>query len=80
MHQRGCFTIHGKCEKPFDDFKDVNDFIKRVRIKFEAKPKILEELNQLYVNYYSIYPDFEGMKNMIKQCGSLFNLKLNHKL
>jgi hypothetical protein len=75
LHQRGCFTIHGKCEKPLDDFKDVNDFIKRVRIKFEAKPKILEELNQLYVNYYSIYPDFEGMKNMIKQWGSLFNLK-----
>ena len=27
-----------------------------------------------YINDYSVYPDYNGMEKMIKNCGSLFNL------
>jgi len=74
LHQRGCFTIHGICQEALDDIGDIKNFIRRILVKSESKTKIIRELNQLYVNYYSIYPDFDGMKNMIKQKGSLFNL------
>ena len=74
LHQRGCFTIQGICKEALDDITDIKNIIRRILIKCEFKTKIIKQLNQLYVNYYSIYPDFEGMSKMIKQKGSLFNI------
>ncbi len=68
--QRGVFTIHGESN---DEFRP-DLFMKRIIIKKEFKRKILDELNKLYVNDYSIYPDFAGMKNLIINRKGLFNL------
>lgn len=75
LHQRGCFTIHGTNKVEIDCLPEAIPCIKRLDIKSSDKKKLLEELNYLYINQYSIYPDFEGMQKMIKDKGSLFNLK-----
>lgn len=76
LHQRGVFTIQGLSIDKLDIVEETNDLIKRFKISASFKQSILEELNQLNVNHYSIYPDFEGMSEMLKRNGSLFNIKL----
>jgi len=61
LHQRGVFTIHGLSNDKLDVVEEAKDLIERFKIPASSKQSILEELNQLYVNHYSIYPDFEGM-------------------
>jgi len=75
LHQRGCFTIHGCNETKIENMSVMTKHITRITIKGESKKSILEELNRLYINEYSIYPDFEGMQKMVKDTGSLFNIK-----
>lgn len=75
IHQRGCFTIHGIDTSELDTVKEAIDCVQRIEIKASIKLDLLNELNQLYINEYSIFPDFEGMKEMVKNHGSLFNLK-----
>lgn len=78
-NQRGCFTIFGIDKHKFDYWIEAKESLDSVIIKAKKKNNILEELNLLYVNEYSVYPDFEGMSNMIKKWGSLFNFKNNIK-
>ena len=75
LHQRGCFTIHGKCHAPIDSIQNIDSFLRRVLIKAEFKKAILYELHLMYINHYSIYPDFEGMSKVIRRYGSLFTIK-----
>ena len=75
LHQRGCFTIHGKNDDAIENMPLMMEHITRIPIDGKSKKQILEELNCLYVNEYSIYPDFEGMQKMIKDTGSLFNVQ-----
>ena len=74
LHQRGAFTIHGLCHEDIFFIPEANDCIKTFNIKAENKKEILKDLNYLYINHYSIFPDFDGMQNMIKRTGSLFNI------
>ena len=74
LHQRGCFTIHGLCATDLSDFSETRDLLKRINIKSDNKSKIISELNKLYINDYSIYPDFKGMSELIKRNNGLFNL------
>jgi len=74
LHQRGCFTIHGICKEPLETFQEAFSCIRRINIEAKYKASLLKELNYLYVNHYSIYPDFDGMQKMIKAKGSLFNI------
>ena len=74
LHQRGCFTIHGINPAAIDKFILAKREIERIFIPALRKENLLLELNQLYINDYSIFPDFEGMKKMIKKRGSLFNI------
>ncbi len=75
LHQRGAFTIHGHCREDMNYIPDAVKCMEKINIKAEHKQKILKELNHLYINEYSIFPDFEGMSSMIKKYGSLFNVK-----
>jgi len=75
LHQRGAFTIHGLCREDMNFIPDAIKCMKKINIKAEYKADLLKELNCLYINEYSIFPDFEGMKSMIKRYGSLFNIK-----
>ena len=74
LHQRGCFTIHGCNETAMENMDKVIKFITRIPINGKSKKTLLNELNQLYINEYSIYPDFDGMQKMVKDTGSLFNI------
>jgi len=73
FHQRGCFTIHGLDNSSLDNYAERISCIKRIKIEANAKDDILDSLNKLYINEYSIYPDFEGMKKLIARRGGLFN-------
>jgi hypothetical protein len=74
IHQRGCFTIHGQNTLPMERFAIADPFLRRIDIKGADKSKYLKELNLLYINHYSVYPDFEGMSRTIQQNGGLFNI------
>lgn len=78
VHQRGCFLIWGKNERPFEDIvrkiKCKKPILDCFTIKGSCKETILNELNMFYINPYSIYPDYKGMSEMIKSHGGLFNL------
>lgn len=74
VNQRGCFLIYGNDKTPFDEIKEVSSFLDFFTIDKNFKEQILNELNMFYVNEYSIYPDYYGMKKMITRYGGLFNL------
>ena len=76
INQRGCFIIAGTSRDEFDDWEVTKMFLEYYLIKKENKNTILKELNLLYINEYSVYPDFHGMSKMIKKWGSLFNCTL----
>ncbi|MBN2440496.1 MAG: hypothetical protein JXJ04_04105, partial [Spirochaetales bacterium] len=75
LNQRGCFIIYGKNKSELDTFSETNGCLDYITIKINNKKKILDELNLLYINDYSVYPDYQGMDRMIKKYGSLFNYK-----
>ena len=74
LHQRGVFTIQGEVETPLDDLSEFKEYSCRIVIEKTAKKKILDSLNKLYINSYSIYPDFSGMQTQMERRGGLFNL------
>jgi hypothetical protein len=72
LHQRGTFLVWGE-----DTGFDIKHQIKQkdsIIIPHNAKGKILEELNKLYINEYTVYPDYVGMRKMMESRGSLFNV------
>jgi hypothetical protein len=74
LHQRGVFTIHGTNQSPFEDIIEDNKLIIRIKIPFNSKKNLLNQLSKLYINDYSIYPDFEGMASTMKDQKGLFNI------
>lgn len=74
LHQRGCFTIHGLNQTKIENMSIMKKHIIRLPIDGKSKKSILKELNCLYINEYSIYPDFEGMQKMVRDTSSLFNI------
>lgn len=49
-------------------------YLKELIIDKDSKSTILNQLNMMYINDYTVYPDYSGMEKMIKSRGSLFNL------
>jgi len=76
ISQRGCFTINGTDRGSLDKWDEEKKSLDYLTIRGDKKYEILNELNLLYINEYSVYPDFDGMSEMIKKWGSLFNYKL----
>ena len=74
FHQRGAFTIHSESNDALSSFSEFKEFSKCVTIPKDSKHKILAELSKLYIIEYSIFPDFEGMKNQVKLRKGLFNI------
>lgn len=74
LHQRGAFTIHGTDKDAIDKWSEFKDNAWRIIIDGCKKKEICSDLNKLYVNHYSVYPDFVGMKKQIEMRNGLFNV------
>ena len=73
VFQRGTFLVFGKNKQTFEELEEAQPYLDFYVVPHAQKKQIIQELNNLYINSYTIYPDFEGMRNMIKEYGSLFN-------
>lgn len=62
--QRGLFTIHGKNESSIDAI--CPDAVVRVDLTEEIKVKLKKVLPQFGINKYSVYPDFKGLSDHLK--------------
>ena len=74
LHQKGCFTIQGSDN---DDFQaQLGDSQKKYIAKIIIKNTSLikKELSMLFINEYSVYPDFEGMAKQLKADKSLYKV------
>ncbi len=72
--QKGCFTIHGLNESSIECQEQGT--LHKLIIAKSAKKKIIEELNLLGIDDYSVFPDYEGMRKAFERKGSLFNNKI----
>ena len=73
VFQRGVFLIFGKNQLPFETCSIAQPYLSCYTIPKAYKKKIIQELNNLYINDYTIYPDYKGMKSVFEKYGSLFN-------
>lgn len=74
QHQRGVFTIHGmdKVDLRNEDYFTNNAY--KIIIKAEVKQEIYEQLNWLYINEYTQYPDIKGIKEIVGNRQGFFNI------
>jgi len=72
LHQRGTFMVWGKSKGCLEQNPD---YCTSVCVPHKHKSEILDKLNKLYINEYTVYPDFKGMADMVKTRGGLFNIK-----
>ena len=74
QHQRGVFTIHGmnKIDLRNENYFTSNAY--KIIIKAEVKQEIYEQLNWLYINEYTQYPDIKGIKEIVAQRKGFFNI------
>lgn len=73
VFQRGVFLIFGKNQLPFETYSIAQPYLSCYTIPKAYKKKIIQELNNLYINDYTVYPDYRGMKNVFKKYSGLFN-------
>lgn len=71
--QRGCFVIYGSNKEPFENYCKSKNCLNYILIR--NKEKIKEQLNELYINDLTVYPDFIGAKKQIEKYKGLFYLK-----
>ena len=74
--QRRAFTIFGEqtCALNFQSGYKNSSNLQCIKILEEHKKPILDELNKLCINEYTIYPDYVGMNKMIRSRRGLFNI------
>ena len=74
--QRGAFTIWGKKSNSLDAQSLIYNDLNLISIKVDRNKKdsILEELNRLYINEYTVYPDYKGLAGLIRRKKGLFNV------
>ena len=70
------FTIWGTDKRSLDSQNAIYNKNNLLQINIEAGSKefILKELGRLYINEYTVYPDFEGIKQLVKREKGLFNI------
>ncbi len=68
--QNGCFLIYGKDDIAFENIPKSVDCLAYITVK--NKPIIKEQLNNLFINAFSVYPDFTGAKKQLERYGSFF--------
>ena len=62
--QRGLFTIHGKDERSLDAL--APNCLERIDLPVSLIPKLRDVLKQFGINKYSVYPDFKGLGDYLK--------------
>ncbi len=67
--QHGCFTIFGEKKEAFEEFCKNGELAYFV---VNNQKEILSDLNKLYINDFSLFPDFYGVKEQIRKYKSLF--------
>jgi hypothetical protein len=74
LHQKGCFTIQGTVNDDFEKQLEHSKqkYISKIIIKNTSLIK--KELSLLFINEYSVYPDFEGMAKQLKADKSLYKV------
>ena len=77
LHQRGCFTIHGTDNNDFDIQLDTSKDEFLIKLLIKNKETIYSELRMLFINEYSVYPDYEGMSKLMKEDLSLYKTHFN---
>lgn len=84
IHQSGGFTIHGgrygetTAHKPLDHFDELKGdprLLQKIRIPRKQREGILAELNRLFINPYSVFPDLDGMSQHLKLYPSLYSVR-----
>lgn len=77
--QRGAFTIWGTDKRSLDSQNAIYNKNNLLQINIEAGSKefILKELGRLYINEYTVYPDFEGIKQLVKREKGLLISKIH---
>ncbi|WP_191017104.1 FRG domain-containing protein [Treponema zioleckii] len=69
--QSGCFLIYGEDSIPFENNQKATDCLAYITVK--NKRLIREQLNRLFINSFSVYPDYVGAKTQFERYGSFFN-------
>lgn len=80
IHQLGCFTIHGSIKTAIDCFDQVDPssrIIRKIQISKKYRSEIFNDLNRLFINHYSVFPDLEGMSQHLKEYDSLYSSRKN---
>ena len=72
IHQSGCFVIYGTDEISMNKSPKFEDYLQSIEIENNERKKIFEDLNKLFINHYSVFPDFKGMKEQFDDYGSLY--------
>jgi len=89
IHQSGCFTIHGASDAgedsptALDSFSEVNScpgIIRKIQVHKDNRAEILNDLNRLFINQYSVFPDLEGMSQHFKEYDSLYSVRRSQHL
>ncbi len=82
IHQSSVFTIHGTDIKSLEEQKTqdgkpyTEKYLRKICIPYSSKKKMLEELHMLFINDYTIFPDFEGMSKQFREAGSLYHYRV----
>lgn len=63
--QRGLFTVHGEKAEKMEDL--CPDCLEKITIPDELIDKLKKILLQFGINKYSVYPDFKGLADYLKQ-------------
>ena len=75
--QGSCFTIHGQQKKAIDEIIDTvtlrgktitrDDFHYKLIIDGDSKQNIRQELENIYINQHTIFPDLYGLAGKIRK-------------
>ncbi len=77
IHQASVFTIHGtEIDLQLNKQKENYQYLRKITIPGALKTEILKTLHMLFINDYTIFPDFEGMSNQFEITNGLFRYRV----
>lgn len=66
-NQGGYFTIHGNNIQPIEKLKDHKKILRNVPIPDDCKKDALRFLEQAGINHFTMFPDLDGLSNMLNE-------------
>ena len=83
IHQSGAFTIQGSARRTaldtFDELASESAIIQSIEIPKASREGLMSELNMLFINHYTIYPDLQGMGDHLERYKSLYSIEQQPK-